>query len=121
VAIFTLLAEAEGRVHGVPPDEVAFHEVGAWDSIADVVAAASLIERCGARSWSCGSVPLGRGLVKTAHGLLPVPAPATARILEGFSTHVDEQPGERATPTGALVGTYTANVNIVAVQLGFTF
>jgi len=103
IAIFDLLADAEAAVHGVARDDVHFHEIADWDSIADIVAAASLIERCGARSWTCGSVPLGSGLVKTEHGLLPLPAPATARLLQGFSTHVDDQPGERATPTGAAI------------------
>ncbi len=103
IAIFEVLADAEAAVHGVARDDVHFHEIADWDSIADIVTAASLIERCGAASWSCGSVPLGRGLVKTEHGLLPLPAPATARILEGFSTHVDDQPGERTTPTGAAI------------------
>ena len=103
IAIFDILADAEAAVHGVARDDVHFHEIADWDSIADIVAAASLIERCGARSWTCGSVPLGRGQVKTEHGLLPLPAPATARILQGFSTHVDALPGERATPTGAAI------------------
>ena len=103
VAIFDVLADAEAAVHGVARDDVHFHEIADWDSIADIVAAASLIERCGAVSWSCGSVPLGRGLVKTEHGLLPLPAPATARILEGFTTHVDDPAGERTTPTGAAI------------------
>ena len=103
IAIFDLLADAEAAVHGVARDDVHFHEIADWDSIADVVTAASLIERCGARSWSCSSVPVGHGRVKTAHGLLPLPAPAAARLLEGFPTHVDEHPGERATPTGAAI------------------
>lgn len=103
IAIFDILADAEAAVHGVARDDVHFHEIADWDSIADIVAAASLIERCGARSWSCGPVPLGSGMVKTEHGQLPVPAPATARILQGFSTHADEPPGERATPTGAAI------------------
>jgi uncharacterized protein (TIGR00299 family) protein len=103
ITIFDLLADAEAAVHGVARDDVHFHEIADWDSIADVVTAASLIERCGARSWSCSSVPVGHGLVNTAHGLLPLPAPAAARLLEGFATHVDEHPGERATPTGAAI------------------
>jgi uncharacterized protein (TIGR00299 family) protein len=103
IAIFDLLADAEAAVHGVARDDVHFHEIADWDSIADIVAAASLIERCGARSWSCSSVPVGQGMVKTAHGPLPLPAPAAARLLQGFATHVDEHPGERATPTGAAI------------------
>lgn len=103
IAIFTLLAEAEAGVHGVDVDAATFHEVGAWDSIADIVAAAFLIEAMGAESWSIGSLPLGGGRVRCAHGELPVPAPATARLLEGFIFHDDGRPGERVTPTGAAI------------------
>lgn len=102
-SIFSLLAEAEGAVHGVPPEDVVFHEVGAWDSIADVVAAASLIEAIGATSWSVGALPLGSGRVASAHGILPVPAPATVRLLEGLEVHDDGIGGERVTPTGAAI------------------
>jgi len=101
--VFRLLGEAEARVHGVALEEVTFHEVGAWDSIADVFAAAWLIEACGARSWSCAPLPLGGGRVRTAHGELAVPAPATARLLEGFPVHDDGRDGERVTPTGAAI------------------
>lgn len=111
LAIFDLLADAEAAVHGIARDEVHFHEIADWDSIADVVAAASLTERSAVRSWSCASVPVGQGLVKTAHGLLPLPAPAAARLLEGFTTHIDEHPGERATPTGAAILRHLMNGN----------
>lgn len=104
VDIFLHLARAEALVHGVDDVEaVVFHEVGAQDSIADVLAAAWLIEGARASSWSCGPVPLGSGTVKTAHGALPVPAPATARLLEGLAVHDDGRPGERVTPTGAAI------------------
>lgn len=103
IDVFSHLAEAEARVHGVASDDVEFHEVGAWDSIADIVAAAAVIERCGASSWSVGALPLGSGLVDTAHGKLPVPAPATALLLEGFTVIDDGLPGERVTPTGAAI------------------
>ena len=101
--IFSRLARAEGHVHGVEPDDVQFHEVGAWDSIADIAAAAVCIEECGADSWSVGALPLGSGLVETAHGMLPVPAPATAMLLEGFDVLDDGIAGERTTPTGAAI------------------
>ena len=84
LAIFSLLAEAEARVHGCAVENVLFHEVGAWDSIADIVSAAFLIEESAATNWTVGAIPLGAGRVHTAHGLLPVPAPATALLLEGF-------------------------------------
>jgi len=106
VGIFELLAEAEGRVHGRAPEDVVFHEVGAWDSIVDIVSAAALIDRCDAKSWSVGPLPMGSGLVDTAHGLLPVPAPATVLLLEGFVVVDDGVGGERVTPTGAAILRY---------------
>ncbi len=103
IAIFAHLAEAEARVHGATPDDVEFHEVGAWDSIADIVAAAFLIGQIGAARWTIGSLPLGGGRVKSAHGMLPVPAPATALLIEGFATLDDGISSERVTPTGAAI------------------
>ncbi|HWC24165.1 MAG TPA: LarC family nickel insertion protein [Flexivirga sp.] len=101
LGIFTELARAEAAVHGTTVDDVAFHEVGHWDSIADIVAAATMIDALGADSWSVGPVPLGSGWVETAHGRLPVPTPATTLLLQGFSVYDDGRPGERVTPTGA--------------------
>ncbi len=106
IGIFSELAWAEAEVHGKSVDDVTFHEVGNWDSIADIVAAATLIESLGAPSWSIGFLPMGRGRVKTAHGELPVPAPATALLLEGFALHDDGRSGERVTPTGAAILRY---------------
>lgn len=103
LSILGLLAEAESAVHGVALDDVHFHEVADWDSIADVVAASSLIEHSQAGCWSCGPVPLGSGLVRTEHGKLPVPAPATIELLQGFSVWDDGESGERVTPTGAAI------------------
>jgi len=103
IAIFAHLAEAEAGVHGVDVDAATFHEVGAWDSIADIVAAAFLIETIGAEHWSIGPLPLGGGRVRCAHGELPVPAPATARLLQGFAFQDDGRVGERVTPTGAAI------------------
>ena len=102
IGIFTRVAEAEGRVHGLPTDEVSFHELGEWDSIADIVGAAFLISALDAQ-WSVSSLPQGRGQVKTAHGNLPVPVPATVLLLEGFDFHDDGVEGERVTPTGAAI------------------
>ena len=103
LAIFTLLAEAEGAVHGMDPAEVTFHEVGAWDATVDIVAAAYLIEALGPARWSVGPVPLGSGRVRCAHGLLPVPAPAVVHLLRGLATQDDDIEGERVTPTGAAI------------------
>ncbi|MEM8948647.1 MAG: LarC family nickel insertion protein [Pseudomonadota bacterium] len=103
IAIFALLAEAEAGVHGVDIEKATFHEVGAWDSIADIVAAAFLIEALGPAEWSLSLLPLGGGRVRSAHGELPVPAPATVRLLQGFDFHDDGRSGERVTPTGAAI------------------
>lgn len=108
IGIFQELAKAEAQVHGKEIDAVAFHEVGNWDSIADIVAAATLIVGTGATSWSVSSLPLGRGWVETDHGRLPVPAPATTLLLQGLAVHDDGRPGERVTPTGAAILRYLA-------------
>ncbi len=102
-AIFDLLAEAEAQVHGIPPERVIFHEVGALDSIADVAAAATLIEAIGEAAYSIGPLPLGSGRIESAHGTLPVPAPAVVALLQGFVVHDDGIAGERVTPTGAAI------------------
>jgi uncharacterized protein (TIGR00299 family) protein len=101
--IFARLAAAEGAVHGVDPDQVSFHEVGSWDSIADIVGAAHLIDGRGDARWSVSSLPMGSGRVKTAHGMLPLPAPAVVELLKGYALHDDGREGERITPTGAAI------------------
>ena len=103
LAIFGHLARVEASVHGIDVADVAFHEVGAWDSIADIVAAAHLIDALGAELWHVGALPLGSGRVRTAHGPLPVPAPATVLLLQGFAMLDDGIAGERVTPTGAAI------------------
>ncbi len=103
LGIFGLLAEAEAAVHGVAPEDVTFHEVGAIDSIVDIAAAAALIDGIGTAEWEVGPLPRGAGMVDTQHGLLPVPAPATARLLAGFALVDDGIGGERVTPTGAAI------------------
>lgn len=102
VAMFTALAEVEGQIHGVPTEDVSFHELGGWDSIADMVGAAVLIDALQA-SWSISALPLGRGRVKTAHGALAVPSPATTKLLAGYEFIDDGFEGERVTPTGATI------------------
>ena len=114
IGIFSLLAEAEAKVHGKTIDTVSFHELGEWDSIADIVGAAYLIDAVAlietgalldavAATWSVSSLPLGGGRVKTAHGMLPIPSPATVLLLEGFEFTDDGLEGERVTPTGAAI------------------
>ncbi|NDZ12750.1 LarC family nickel insertion protein [Variovorax sp. WS11] len=103
VAIFAALANAEAAVHGVEPEAVEFHEVGAWDSIIDIVAAAFLIDAVGPAKWTIGALPLGGGTVRTAHGVMPVPAPATMYLLRGMPVVDDGVGGERVTPTGAAI------------------
>lgn len=106
IGIFELLAKAESKVHGVEPEAVSFHEVGAADSIADIVAAAWLIAALEPARWSVAPLPIGSGRVRTAHGPMPVPAPAAALLLEGFAFINDGIEGERVTPTGAAVLRY---------------
>ena len=106
IAIFELLAEAEAKVHGVEVDSVAFHEVGAIDSIVDIVAAAQLIALIRADLWTSAPLPIGSGRIDTAHGVLPVPAPAAALLIRGLTMIDDGVPGERVTPTGAALARY---------------
>jgi hypothetical protein len=101
--IFRLLAEAEGAIHDQPPEQVEFHEVGAWDSVADIVCAAAGLAHLGVERVLCSPVPLGAGQVRTAHGVLPVPAPATLRLLRGFPVVQGGPAFERTTPTGAAI------------------
>ena len=112
LSIFQLLAQAEARVHGVAEDEVTFHEVGAVDSICDIVAASALIAAVPA-DWSVAPLPLGQGRVRSEHGPLPVPAPATVLLLQGFATIQDGLAGERVTPTGAAIVRHLCNRQIV--------
>jgi pyridinium-3,5-bisthiocarboxylic acid mononucleotide nickel chelatase len=101
VATFRLLAEAEGAVHGVAPEDVTFHEVGALDSIVDVVGSCVALEHLVADSISCGPLPMGTGVVPSAHGPLPVPGPATLEVLKNSRVRWTEEQEETTTPTGA--------------------
>ena len=100
LATFTVLSEAEGRVHRMPPADVHFHEVGAVDAIVDVVATSAALEWLGAR-MTCAPLPMGRGFIRAAHGILPVPAPAVVEILRGAPTIDAAVDAELVTPTGA--------------------
>jgi len=101
-AAFEAIATIEGAIHGVPPDQLHLHEVGAVDAILDVVGSIWGVELLGIERIYNTKVALGDGTVKTAHGVLPVPAPATIRLLEGFNVrHGPPGSGELTTPTGA--------------------
>jgi hypothetical protein len=101
--MFLILAEAEGKVHGTPAENVSFHEVGAVDSIVDIVGAAVCLEYLKPDIIICSTIELGGGFVRCQHGLLPVPAPATALVLTGIPVKSDAVPFEMTTPTGAAI------------------
>ncbi len=100
--LFTILGKSEAKVHGIPLETVHFHEVGAVDSILDFLSAAWIIHRADA-TWSIGDVPFGQGTIITAHGEIPLPAPATADLLRGFQLVQKDVVGEMVTPTGAAI------------------
>ncbi|MDR2780650.1 MAG: nickel pincer cofactor biosynthesis protein LarC [Synergistaceae bacterium] len=110
---FTLLAAAEAEIHGTTPEEVHFHEVGAVDSIADIVGAMLMMEHFGWPKLLSSPVNVGSGTVKIEHGILPVPAPATAALLKGIEVFSAGEPMERTTPTGALL------LRVLAGEKGF--
>ena len=101
--IFAALAAAEAKIHGVPIDEVHFHEVGATDSIVDIVAAVLGVRELGIESFYFSVIPLGRGLVSSMHGALPAPGPATLELLRGLPVVGIDIDSETVTPTGAAI------------------
>jgi len=106
--IFRRLGEAEAKVHQIDVEKVHFHEVGAVDAIIDIVGAAIGFELLGIDEFACSSLDVGAGNVKTAHGILPVPAPATAELLRGSPTYSSGIAKELVTPTGAAIATTLA-------------
>ncbi len=101
IQIFELLAKVEGEIHNRPPEEIHFHEVGAVDSIIDIVGTVYALERLDIGSLYVSALPLGSGFVMTAHGKIPVPAPATIALLKGIPVFEAGIPHEMVTPTGA--------------------
>lgn len=108
MAVFGLIAEAESHVHGVPITEIHFHEVGTMDAVADIAAVCVLMDRLAPDQVIVSPVHVGSGQVKCAHGILPVPAPATAYILKDVPIYGGEIRGELCTPTGAALLQYFA-------------
>ena len=100
-AVYAIIAEAESKVHGRPVDEIHFHEVGTMDAVADVVSVCMLMEIIAPEQIVVSPVHVGSGSVRCAHGILPVPAPATALILQDVPTYGGRVQGELCTPTGA--------------------
>ncbi|KPJ60070.1 MAG: hypothetical protein AMJ46_08090 [Latescibacteria bacterium DG_63] len=101
--VFSELANAEAKVHGLTPEEVHFHEVGAVDSIIDIVGAASCLHLAGVDKLYASTLSLGKGQVNTQHGLIPVPAPATSALLVGYDVRMLDVEAELVTPTGAAI------------------
>jgi len=103
LAVFERLADAEAKVHGTTRSEIHFHEVGAVDSIVDIVAAMLGIEMLSVDRLYCSPLRVGRGVIEVEHGRLPVPAPATAELLKGVPVYAGDLEGEFVTPTGAAI------------------
>ncbi|HEX5177730.1 MAG TPA: nickel pincer cofactor biosynthesis protein LarC [Gemmatimonadaceae bacterium] len=123
-AAFVAIATAEGEIHGIAPERVHLHEVGAVDAILDVVGSVWGFEQIGVERVFCGPVSIGDGTVATAHGILPVPAPATLKLLEGIEIRPGPQgSGELVTPTGAalirVLSSGPAPASLTPVRSGF--
>ncbi|KQU25582.1 hypothetical protein ASG65_15415 [Bacillus sp. Leaf13] len=108
LAIFKKIGEAEGHIHGLPLEKVHFHEVGAVDSIIDIIGAAILINQLGIQSVRSSAIPTGSGHIHIDHGIYPVPAPATLEILKGVPIAASDIRSELATPTGAAIAAVLA-------------
>jgi uncharacterized protein (TIGR00299 family) protein len=107
--VLARLAEVEGAIHGVAADDVHFHELGAADTLVDVVGVVTLLAELGVDRVACSPLPLGRGVVRAAHGVIPVPAPATAALLVGVPVAGVDVDGELVTPTGASLASTLAS------------
>lgn len=109
ISIFTRLAEAEAKVHGSTIEKVHFHEVGAIDAIIDVVGAVTALDMLGVKRVICSAIPVGSGTIKCDHGIMPVPAPATAELLRGVPIASCDEVSELTTPTAAAILTTLAD------------
>jgi uncharacterized protein (TIGR00299 family) protein len=101
LAVFTRLADAEAKIHGTSRKQIHFHEVGAVDAIVDIVGACLLLDMLGVERVVTSSIPCGYGTITCRHGIMPIPAPATMELLQGFPVHAVDINGELVTPTGA--------------------
>jgi len=121
--IFKRLGKAEAKIHGIELEKVHFHEVGAVDSIIDIVGAAIALNRLGVDQVLCAPLPLGQGSIKSAHGEYPLPAPATLEVLTGCPTRADDSGLELVTPTGAVIAaeiaTFIAMPEMVIDKVGY--
>ena len=122
--IFQRLAIAEGKLHGQDPEEVEFHEVGAIDSIVDIVGASILLRHLNPASISSSPLPMGHGFIKCRHGRMPVPAPATLELLRGIPVYDANMRGELVTPTGAAIiaavaTSFSRFVSVTPQQIGY--
>lgn len=107
--IFYNLAKAESKVHNIKIEEVHFHEVGAVDAIIDIVGSVISIKKLGITKIYCSPLPMGKGFVSCAHGILPIPAPATVELVKEIPVYSDERKQELVTPTGAAIITTVAD------------
>ena len=103
ISIFEVLSQAEAKIHNTTPDHVHFHEVGAVDSIIDIVGTAWGLEHLGVGDVIVSPLPMGNGFARSQHGVIPVPAPATVELLSGFPLKIGDGAHEMVTPTGAAV------------------
>lgn len=122
--VFEKIGIAEGKIHGVPLEDVHFHEVGAVDSIIDIVGVAILLDELAIEKVYASPIPVGSGKIHIDHGIYPVPAPATLEILRGAPIAASEVKGELATPTGAAIVTSLAEAfgpmpSMTVAQIGY--
>ncbi len=124
IRVFTRLAEAEAKVHGTMPEHIHFHEVGAIDSIVDVTGCCLALHMLNVDAGGVGALPLGCGTIQCAHGVLPIPVPATVELLKGMEVCQTDEPFELVTPTGAALlscwkGNAAAHGRILASSCSF--